>query len=333
LLDRRGPGLPVLSGLAAATVGMGIVSLAPTLPVLASGVFLAASSAGLAWTPFNDAVQRTVRAEDRPSALSAISSGTGLGIALAGLAALAVVLGGLSWRVCWAFFATASALALLGNRAAFRGVARAPDDGSQQGWRDLVHTAALPLLVIGFAYGTTSAIYIAFAADHAVAAGGPPGLPASAAPALLYIVYGLFGLAGLLTARVRDVVGLPALLRLLMLAGALSVGLVALVPGVWAGLIASAGLQGVHVMMTSAVLAFWSSRLFPALPSFSFTAALLAAAAGSVLGPAAAGLVADAVGAEAMLLGAAALPAATAAFLRDRHAVDRPAGALRPAGP
>ncbi len=330
LLTRRGPRSPVLSGLAAATVGLAVVALAPNLPVLAIGVFLATSSAGLAWTPFNDAIHRKVRFEDRPSALSVVSTGTGVGIALAGLASLVVVVGGLSWRLGWAFFAAASAVALLGNGVAFRGVDKARSDGPKEGWRELVHAAAIPLLAIGFVYGTTSAIYISFAADHMVTVGGVPGVPVAATPALVFICYGLFGLAGLLTGRVEALIGLPLLLRLLMLASAVSVALVAIAPDAWAGLILSAGWQGVHVMMTSAVLAFWSERVFPSLPSLSFTVALLAAAAGSVVGPAAAGVVSDAFGAEAMLLGTASLPALAALILRDRHVWERPPSAAPP---
>ena len=332
-LTRRGPGSPVVSGLAAATLGLGIVALAPSLPVLALGVFLATSSAGLAWTPFNDAVHRKVRDEHRPFALSIVSTGTAVGIALAGLAALIVVVGGLSWRLGWACFAAASAVALLVNWVAFRGVDKDRSDGPEQGWKHLLHPAAIPLLVTGFVYGTTSAIYISFAADHMVTAGGVPGVPVGTMPALVFICYGLFGLAGLFTGRVRAMVGLPLLLRLLMLAGALSAALVAIAPDAWAGVILSAGGQGVHVMMASAVLAFWSERLFPSLPSLSFTAVLLAAAAGSVAGPAAAGVVSDAFGTEAMFLGTAALPALTVLLLRDRHVWERPPSAAPPAAP
>lgn len=327
LLVGRGPGSPVLSGLTAATLGLGVVALAPNLPVLAIGVFLATSSAGLAWTPFNDAVHRKVRDEDRPSVLSVVSTGTGVGIALAGLAALVVVLAGLSWRLSWASFAAASAVALYGNWVAFRGVDKDRREGPSEGWRDLLHAAAAPLLAIGFVFGTTSAIYISFAADHMVTVGGVPGVPVAATPALVFICYGLFGLVGLLTGRVKAMIGLLLLLRLLMLAGALSVALVAFAPDAWAGVVLSAGWQGVYVMMTSAVLALWTERLFPSLPSLSFTAVLLAAAAGSVLGPAAAGVVSDAVGAEAVFLGTAALPALTALLLRDRHVRERPARA------
>ncbi len=325
VLLRHGPRVPVLIGLAAATLGMGMVALAPGLSVLAAGVFVAASSAGLSWTPFNAAVHREITGRSRPVALSRVSTGTGVGIALAGLAGLAVVLGNGSWRWAWAAFAGASALALLGNWLALRGVGGGGGAKLQEAWRALIRTAALPLCAIAFAYGTTSAIFIAFAADHMATAGGVPGVPARATPALVYICYGLVGLLGLASERAKERIGLPMLLRLLMLAGAASLALVALSPGSWAGLILSAGLQGAHVMMTSAVLAFWSERLFPSLPSLSFTAALLAGAAGGVLGPATAGVIADTFGAEAMFLGAAALPAATALMLRDRDARESPA--------
>jgi len=330
LLARQGPGFPVLVGLAAATIGMGVVASAPNVPVLAAGVLLAASSAGLAWTPFNDAIHRKVRDDDRPAALSGVSTGTGVGIVLAGLAAFVMVTGDLSWRICWAFFAAASACAFFGNWIALRGVKKDPEGRQKKEWRDLADTAAIPLYAIGFAYGTSSAIYISFAADQLGDASGVPGVPVGVTPAFVYIFYGLFGLSGLLTGRIKDLTGLPMLLRLIMLAGALSLALVAIAPGTWAGLISSAGLQGIHVMMTSAVLAFWSERQFPSLPSLSFTAALLAVAAGSVLGPAVAGLASSAIGADAMFLGTAALPAAAGILLRNRHAQERPARTTTP---
>jgi predicted MFS family arabinose efflux permease len=239
-----------------------------------------------------------------------------------------MVLSGLSWRVCWGLFAVASALAWVANWAALRRVEKAPVDAARGGWRELLRGAALPLFAIAFVYGTTSAIYISFAADHLLASGGVPGIPAAATPALVFICYGVFGLAGLLTGRVKEAIGLPWLLRLLMAAAALSVALVVVMPSSWVGLVPSAGLQGLHVMMTSAVLAFWSERLFPTIPSLGFTAALLATASGSVLGPAVAGIVADSHGAAAMFLGTAALPASTALLLSARHVHERPAMAV-----
>jgi hypothetical protein len=182
-LNRRGPAAPVVSGLVAATLGLGVVALAPSLSVLALWVFLATSSVGLAWTPYNDAMHRKVPEDARPFASSVVSTGTAVGVALAGVVAL---------------------------------------------------------------------------------------VPVAAMPALVFICYGLFGLAGLLAGRAREAIGLPSL---------------------------------------------------------SFTMVLLAAAMGSVVGPAVAGVVSDVIGARAMFLGAATLPALVVLLLRDRHVWDRPAHA------
>jgi len=321
MLSRRGPAAPVLSGMAAASLGLAIVALAPNVIVLAAGVFLASSSAGFAWTPFNDAVHRKIRCIDCPSVLSEISSGTSVGIFATGLAALWMVYAGVSWRVCWMAFALLALGVLVGNFVALGRLDKAPPARqAQPKWTNVFQAVAIPLFSVAFVFGTISAIYIAFAVDYLAEAGGIPGLTKDTTPALVFVLYGIFGLTGLLTARLKNLIGLPWLLRSLMLAGALSLVFTALLPGSWAGLILSAGLQGVHVMMISALLALWSERLFPALPSFSFTAALLATAAGNVFGPSIAGLASTAYGAPAMFLAAALLPAVTLVALFGRRA-------------
>lgn len=325
LLRRQGPKVPVLSGLFAATFGMGLVSIAPNLPVLAVGVFLAASSAGFAWTPFNDAVHRKIADGDRPAALSEISTGTSFGIVLAGLLSLGMTFSGWDWRVCWALFAGLGALATWLNWASLRHVERAKVTRSDPAWKDLKERAAVPLFAIAFVFGITSAVYISFAPDHFADIGGIPGVPASFLPALVFIFFGSFGLLGMMTGQIKDRVGLPWMLRILMLAGGMSMILVAAIPDKWAGLILSAGLQGVNVMMISAILAVWSERLFPTLPAFSFTAALLATAAGSMIGPSIAGVISDSFGAEPMFFAIASLPVITALILCDRNARERPA--------
>ncbi|KAF0676675.1 MFS transporter [Profundibacterium mesophilum] len=316
LLNLRGPEAPVVVGLAAAAAGMAIIAAAPGPMILAGGVFLAATSAGFAWTPFNDAVHRKVRQSDRPAALATVSTGTSFGVCVAGLTALGPLVGGISWRYCWAGFAAAAVLVLIGNLMSLRQVEKSPHATPRGGWRHLRHGKARPLFLTAFVFGTSSAIYIAFAADHARGTGGPEGLPAAAAPALIFVSYGIFGLIGLGAGRLRARLGLSRLLRLSMAAGACSALLIAFAATSWAGLIASAGLQGIHVMVTSALIASWSEELFPSLPSLSFTAALLAMAAGSVLGAALGGVAADAVGPAIMFLGAALLPAAAALLLR-----------------
>jgi MFS family permease len=317
LVARRGAGFSVICGLFTACTGMGAVAAAPSVWVLSPGVFLAATSAGMAWSPFNT-VMHVIAAESE-------RTGTGVGIAIAGLALFGVVSAGLSWRACWALFAVLSALALIGNRFAFHEL----ETGSDREAEDIpsgrpARMSLLPL-GIGVVFGASSAIFIAFAADHAVQSGGLGGLPLAATPAVIYVCYGLVGLLGLLTGRARSVFGLTWLIRLILVSGSLSLGVMASAPNSWTGLLLASGLQGLYVMTMSAVLAFWSEQLFPASPSRGFTKVLLAVAAGSVAGPVLFGMIAEADGAENMLIAAACLPALAAMGTRSHHvAICRP---------
>ncbi|MCP3056140.1 MFS transporter [Aurantimonas marianensis] len=323
MTSRWGPRLPVVSGLLAAVIGMGIVAAAPNVWVLASGVFLATSSAGFSWTPFNNAVHRLVEDRWHEASLSIVSTGTSLGVAAAGATALMVSFGELSWRFGWAAFALAALLTLLANWAALRELAGDPGPASSTPWATLVAGPARPLLLIALSFGITTTIFISFAADRIQQAGGLPGIVERAAPAVVFLAYGICGLIGLATGRIHKIIGLPWLLRLLHIAAATALALVALTPNSWTGVVISAGLQGAYVMMMSAVLAFWAERLFPSLPALSFTAVLLAVAVGSVIGPAFAGFASGAFGPEAMFLGAAAIAGVTAASILPHVARER----------
>ncbi|WP_299814175.1 MFS transporter [uncultured Jannaschia sp.] len=316
LTRRFGPKFAVVAGLAAAAGGMALIAGAPGLPVFVAGVFLAMSSAGFTWAPFNDAVHDEIPDGSRAPTLSVISTGTSLGIAAAGLTALGLNAAGLSWRMGWTGFAAACALVLLVNWLALPRGAGTEAPVTKRQWRDLRERSAIPLYIIALSFGTTSAIYISFAAERVAASGGLPGMPGAASAAIVFVLYGLVGLAGLGTGRLEPLLGLANLLRLLMAASTASLLLVALTPTSWIGIGVSAGLQGVFVMMMSAVLAFWSERLFPALPAFSFAAVLLFVATGSVLGPIAAGFVSGVFGPTAMFAAAAVVPGATALMLR-----------------
>ncbi|MDZ7710391.1 MAG: MFS transporter [Roseovarius sp.] len=329
ILARVGPRASVLLGLGLATIGTGLVAGASGLPVLTLGIVLAMTSAGFAWSPFNNIVHRRLPDEARPSALAVISTGTGLGIAAAGATAITVSLTDLPWQAAWAAFAIAGAIAGLGNVAALREPS-GPLGASwpRQPWATLLHRSAMPLYAIALSFGTTTAIYFSFAADRIEQSGGLPHVPSGTSPAILFLCFGIVGLTGLATGRIKGRIGLSALLRVLLLGSALSLGLMALAPASWTGVILSAGLQGAFVMMMSAILAFWSERLFPQMPARSFTAALIAVAAGSVIGPVTAGIMADAVGAEAMFLTAAALSATTMPVILPRFVQERPGPAV-----
>ena len=75
---------------------------------LAAGVLVAGAAAGLAFPPYADLVARTVAPQRRPVAWSAISSGTGWGVAVAG--PVAIVFGD-RWRAAWLAFAALAVVA------------------------------------------------------------------------------------------------------------------------------------------------------------------------------------------------------------------------------
>ncbi len=328
---RYGARLPVMSGAFLAAAGFVAVAVAGGANILALGIALAGASAGLCWAPFNDAAERVLPAAARASALSVISTGTTFGVLVAAGLAVAVTQDMLGWRVAWFVFALgALGLAIaarLGVPASSRGLrptrnamaeivhAGLPGDlGPEPGADALVprprltQRAAIPLYGTAFCFGMTNAIFLSFAADRVVAAGGLPGLPDAAASTVIFLGYGICGVLGLATGRVEARFGLAPLFCAIFAAGALSLALVALAPTSWSAVLAASGMHGAAIMMVSAVFSFWSLRLFPGRGTLGFTAALLSMATGSVLGPALAGLVAAYHGPRVMFL-LAALPA------------------------
>lgn len=323
LTARAGPRAPVVAGGIAACLGMAVVALAPNVAGLAFGVALAATSTGFCWAPFNVAAEREVPERLRGRVLSMVSTGTTVGIAAAGLLALAVQLTGSSWRLTWLAFAASGLAAAAVNAVVLRapkaaGAARTSARDDTAPLRSLLRSEAMPLLAAALSFGLTSAVYLSFAVDTVARAGGLKGLAVDAAGPMLFVAFGTVGLIGVLTGDIESRVGMAHLIRIIFVSSFASLALLGLTPGNVPAVVVSAGLQGACVMTISAVFAFWSLRLFPNLPSISFTTVLLVYAGGNVAGPALAGLLAARTGLEATFLGAAGLSLLTALLL-PRH--------------
>jgi predicted MFS family arabinose efflux permease len=326
LTARAGPRAPVVLGGLAAAAGMGLVALAPGVPALAVGIGVAGTSAGLSWLPFNNAAARDLYPSTRPRVLSVVSTGTAIGVAAAGLLALITGLTGLGWRVAWTCFAAAGAASAM--LAVF---ALAPDAGPDRGAgaatspRRLATPEIAPLAGVALSFGLTVSVFLSFAADRIVRAGGIPELPDLAVAPAIFLSYGLVGLIGVFSGAIERRVGLVAFLRAIFLASLTSHLLVALAPQSLPGVVVAAGLQGACVMTISAIFSFWSARLFPRLPAMAFSATLLSFAAGAVVGPALAGAAMDWIGdplGAPVVFGAAGLVSlATAAGLPRRRIV------------
>lgn len=347
---RYGERVSVVAGALAATAGFAVVAGAGTPGVLAFGIALSGTSAGLCWAPFNDAAERVVPDDMRATALSVVSTGTSFGVILAAGLAVIVAEGPLGWRVAWIGFAFSglalAAVARLGlpsgrgpkpTRDAVgdivqvglpSGLTPDPTPAMIAVEASLTKREAIPLYSTAFCFGMTNAIFLSFAADRVVAAGGLSGLPDEAASVMIFLSYGICGVLGLATGRIEARIGLAPLFSGIFAAGALSLALIALAPTSWSAVIAASGLHGVAIMMVSAVFSFWSLRLFPGRGTLGFTATLLSMAAGSVLGPALAGLVAAHQGPVVMFLAAACPPLVTALWFGAKLKRSRPR--LRP---
>ena len=343
---RHGERVPVVVGALAASAGFLTVAAAAEPGLLALGIALSGASAGLCWAPFNDAAERVLPDAARAGALSVISTGTTFGVVVAAGLAFAVTEGVLDWRAVWVSFALGgfvlAGLALAGLPSSRRGRHPARDaieqvvltalpavaDPEPAGAR-LTRREAFPLYATAFSYGIANAVFLSFAADRVVEAGGLPGLADEAASTVIFLAYGICGVLGLVTGRIEARTGLAPLLCAIFAAAALSLVLIAVAPLSWLAVVVAAGLHGVAVMMVSAVFSFWSLRLFPGYATLGFTATLLSVAAGSVVGPGLAGFLAASLGAAVMFLAAAVPPLATALWFGAK--LGRPRPRLRPA--
>ncbi|MEG3614755.1 MFS transporter [Isoptericola haloaureus] len=314
LASRLGPRLPVVLAGACAAVGMTLVALAPHAAVMAAGALVASTSPGWAWAPLSDAVSQLVRPRHQDRVLSVVSTGTAVGLAVAGPVALVA---GASWRLAWLVFAVLAVGSLVWNARLLpaRPYRRQTAPPRGPGWRWFVHRGSWPLLAVAFLFGVSSAFYWTYAADLAL----DRGLPESAR-AVLWTCVGVVGAVGLVTGDLVRRFGLRRILLVALALLAAAVGLLGVLPGTWPGVVASGALYGPGFMMMSALLAVWSAHVFPERPSAGFSAALFALAVGSIVGPAALGLLAGSTDLAVQFLVAAgvavvgmacAVPAAT----------------------
>ena len=161
---------------AVAVVGMMAVAGAPATWVLALGVLAAGSSSGLASPPMGEAVVGTIRRGLQDRANTLINSGTSIGVALSGPAALLLAE---QWRLAWSAFASIGLLVLVWNARVMppKLLSDGPLDETQDGdvprlsvWY-LVGAKSVLLYAAATGVGFASAVYWTFSRDLVVQAG------------------------------------------------------------------------------------------------------------------------------------------------------------------
>jgi predicted MFS family arabinose efflux permease len=305
---RYGPRVPVVSGCLLLAVGAAMTASAPGPMLLAVGVIAAGTSAGGAWAPFSDAVDRQVPASGSRRALALVNAGSPVGLVVA--SALVLVAGD-RWRAVWWGFA---AVGLVAAAAAYRVLT--PDTVGpvidrkrpRLGW--FLNPRSLRLFVVTLGVSITSGAYFAYAPDTAQDA----GLASWIGPAM-WAALGLAGAAvGVFGGAITDRYGLrgPLGVMLVLVGGSTLAVLVA--PGSTVAALGSAALFGVGFTTVFALVVMWSQQVFHDRPTTGFTLAIVVAAAGFVVGPSLFGVLATHVGRPVALLTAAA-PALLAALV------------------
>jgi predicted MFS family arabinose efflux permease len=304
LAARLGPRRLVVLGGSCATIGMLLAGLSHTPLVLAVGVLVGGASSGLVFPPFSDAVEALVAPARRARTLAAVSSGTGYGVAIAVPIALVA---GSAWRSAWLAFAAVSMLVTLWAARVLppAGVRPTPQDLPRISWNWLVCPRSGPLLVGALLLGLAASVYWTFAVDYLVTEGS---LPTNTGRLFLALV-GAASVLGILAAdlvrRVTPAGAFSALTAML----AASLGLLAAAPASLAAAALSGVLFGASFNLIVAIQSIWTSRVFAQRPSAGLAAVMFMLGLGLLIGPPAAGLLADRLGLAAVLLLAAALAA------------------------
>jgi predicted MFS family arabinose efflux permease len=295
--SRAGPRFMAVAAGAVAVVGMAIVASAPTGWVLALGVLIAGSSSGLASPPMGEAVATVIpeASQDRANAL--INSGTSIGVALSGPAALLVAE---QWRTAWVAFALVGGAVLVWNAIAMprKPVGEDRPEGAAQtavprlSVRYLLGSRSIALFAAATGVGFASAAYWTFSRDMVVRFGDLSGSGST----MFWVVIGVSGLAGGLAGDLVQRFGLTGAFRVSVLSMAAAIGLLAAAPGVLLWAYSSAALFGSSYIIVTGIILVWSVWVFHERPSAGLGAAFLLIAVGQVFGALTAGALAGAAG-------------------------------------
>jgi predicted MFS family arabinose efflux permease len=309
LAARLGARRLVVLGGCCATTGQLLAGLSHTPLVLALGVLTGGASCGLVFPPFSDAVDALVEPARRARTLAAISSGTGYGVAIAVLIA---IVAGAAWRSVWLAFSVVSLLATLWAARVLptTGTRPTPRDLPRISRSWLVCPRSGPLLAGALLLGLAASVYWTFAVDYLVTEGSLPTNTGRLFLAVVGMASVIGTLAGDLVRRVTPAAAFSALTA--MLAG--SLGLLAAAPSSLGAAALSGLLFGASFNLIVAIQSIWTSRVFAQRPSAGLAAVMFMLGLGLLIGPPAAGLLADRLGLGAVLLLAAGLAAIVGAL-------------------
>jgi predicted MFS family arabinose efflux permease len=271
----------VLAG-AAATLGSLGVALSPTVHVFAASILIAGSGAGFATPGLVSLIERNVDGARQETAQTVVNSGTGLGIAAAGVLML-LTIG--QWRLGWVAIAILAALA---TTATLRGDKAEPaqqHSGPRQQIRFGDFAPLVRPLVAAALAGASSAAVWTF--GRSVLASSRPNDELYSI--LAWMTLGAAGVLGATAGRIVQAWSLRVawtLTSMAMAAATTALGLASHEPVVG---LTSVALFGASYTALSGVLIVWAVRAIPDRAAEGTVALFIALAVGQAAGSAALG--------------------------------------------
>jgi predicted MFS family arabinose efflux permease len=286
LTARWGPRrVAVLAG-AIATLGITVVAIAPSAPVLAVGVLVAGSSTGVASPPLAAAVAQWVEAGVRDTAQTVVNAGTGIGVLVSGPVALVLLE---EWRWAWALFAVVTAAVTVWVAVVVPAGGGQSGASREQDKRQIWPPGTVPLVLASFAMGVASIAVWTFGQD-VVSTSSRAGWVAP----VVWTVIGAAGIAGACSGPLVARLGLRVSWTVLMVM--LAAGVAGLAAGAGVPLVAvfAGAVFGAAYIALSGVVLVWATRTFPTRPATGVGLAFFMIAAGQAVGAPLVGLASDA---------------------------------------
>ena len=321
------------TGLVLTTAGLGVLALAPSVPVLVVGMVLAGFGGAMIWVPAPGIAGAAVRTSRRGLAIGLTGSGVGVGVmASSGLTALVhAVAGPGAWRPVWAIEAVLSALVAVAAAVWLR-----PRVAPVTGPVRISALRAVPgwigsTLSYG-GYGLAIAMYMTFLV---AAYEDDAGFGAGHASAVFALVGVCITAGGVLLGRWSDSVGRRAAMTWAYVGMTVAILLVPVGAEPWAAL--SAVAFGLAMSGAPAVLAaHLADSLDPRRFAAAFGAVTLVFGLAQLVGPQLGGWIADRTGsfsAAFLVAAGAAFGAAVAAATLPGRRAAAPAGVAAPEVP
>lgn len=294
LTNQFGARVPAMLAAVAAAAGLLILAMASSPLWLATGLFIAGFSSGLASPSLAGAVSQDIPSERQTQVNTGINAGTSGGIILSVLVLL--VLPG-QWRAACVVFALLALACLI---AAWRYLPGSGTGRQEQRlrWRSmLTKTGMFRLLLIAFVSGTASAAWWSFGPELLQRHTGLESVMTN----MLWLVSGGAGIVAVFTGSAARRIGMRGVYRGSQILMALSLALLALSHGFDWWLFAVVAMSGAGYVILSGVLLVRGAEITEPSPAAGVSLAFLMLAAGQIVGSVAFGQLFGTIGAVGAL--------------------------------